>query len=252
MYYNKTIELNQAPSVNLCINKSRLKIYNKNNYYLKDGTEFSIELFNPLRESILCKIYLNGKSISYSGLVLKPGQRVFLERFIDSPKKFLFETYEVDNNSTTKNAIAENGDLSVEFYLESKPIVDKWYSYSSYIDLSNYNSGTPFNLYNSNIGTGSLNSGSYGSVVSTNYCSNVNSNKIETGRIEEGSNSNQKFVSSNQSFDILPFNLQSFKLLPLESKFVTLKDTFVKQYCVNCGHKLKHTYKFCPSCSTKV
>jgi len=246
MYYYQTTELNQAPSVNLCINKSRLKIYNKNNYYLKDGTEFSIELFNPLRESVLCEISLNGKSISHGGLVLKPGQRVFLERFIDSPKKFLFETYEVDNNSTTKNAIAENGDLSVSFYLESNPIVTKWDCYSTYIDLSHYNSGTPINLFNSNI------CGSNGSVLSTNYCSNVNSNKIETGRIEEGSKSDQKFVSSNQLFNILPFNVQSFKLLPLESKFVTLKDTFVKQYCVNCAHKLKKGYKYCPACATKV
>ena len=84
------------PTANLAINKNRLKVYNQNSkqptYYLKDGTEFQIELFNPKTEPILAKIEINGKLISQSGLILNPGQRVFLDRYIDIAKKFKFES----------------------------------------------------------------------------------------------------------------------------------------------------------------
>src|SRR6185369_9879640 len=97
-----------SPTAQLCINKSRLKVYNKETsptYYLTNGQEFQIELFNPTTDTILAKIQLNGKYISQGGLVLRPGERVFLERYIDVAKKFLFETYEVANTSEVKQAI---------------------------------------------------------------------------------------------------------------------------------------------------
>ena len=110
------------PSANLTINKSRLPIYNKNakmpTYYLTKGQEFQIELFNPTADIILAKIKLNNKSISQGGLVLKPGERVFLERYLDVAKKFLFDTYEVSGGSEAQKAIEQNGDFSVEFYKE--------------------------------------------------------------------------------------------------------------------------------------
>lgn len=110
------------PSANLTINKSRLPIYNKNakmpTYYLTKGQEFQIELFNPTADIILAKIKLNNKSISQGGLVLKPGERVFLERYLDVAKKFLFDTYEVSSGSEAQKAIEQNGDFSVEFFKE--------------------------------------------------------------------------------------------------------------------------------------
>ena len=60
--------------------------------FLTDGDEFEIELFNPTQNKVLAKIELNGKSIG-SGIILRPGERVFLERYLDEAKKFLFETY---------------------------------------------------------------------------------------------------------------------------------------------------------------
>jgi len=110
------------PSANLTINKSRLPIYNKGakmpTYYLTKGQEFQIELFNPTADIILAKIKLNNKSISQGGLVLKPGERVFLERYLDVAKKFLFDTYEVSGGSEAQKAIEQNGDFFVEFYKE--------------------------------------------------------------------------------------------------------------------------------------
>jgi hypothetical protein len=78
-------------------NRGRLKIYNENSLYLQDSEEFQIELFNPTNNTLLAKIEINGKLISNSGLVIKPAQRVFLERFLDSERKFIFETYAIDN-----------------------------------------------------------------------------------------------------------------------------------------------------------
>ena len=115
-----------VPTANLAVNKSRIKIYNKQGeiptYYLQKGQEFQIELFNPTTDVVLAKIILNGKAISQGGLVLNPGQRVFLERYLDVAKKFLFDTYEVANTNEVKAAIENNGDFKVEFYREKEPV----------------------------------------------------------------------------------------------------------------------------------
>ena len=115
-----------VPTANLAVNKSRIKIYNKQGdmptCYLQKGQEFQIELFNPTTDVVLAKIILNGKAISQGGLVLNPGQRVFLERYLDIAKKFLFDTYEVANTNEVKAAIENNGDFKVEFYREKQPV----------------------------------------------------------------------------------------------------------------------------------
>lgn len=113
----------KQPIAHICINKSRVKIYDKETdpkIYLSKQTEFQIELFNPTTDVVLAKITLNGNSISQGGLVLNPGQRVFLERYLDVAKKFLFDTYEVSNTNEVKKAIENNGDFKVEFFRERK------------------------------------------------------------------------------------------------------------------------------------
>jgi hypothetical protein len=121
----------QYPTVNLAVRKSRLKLYNTKSelptYFLNKGQEFQIELFNPTKYVMLAKIKLNGNAISNGGLVLQPGQRIFLERFLEENKKFLFETYQVDNIQSALKAIEENGDLSVDFYRE-KQLMDLRYN----------------------------------------------------------------------------------------------------------------------------
>jgi hypothetical protein len=112
----------KVPTANLAVNKSRVKLYNKQGemptYYLQKGQEFQIELFNPTTDVVLAKIILNGNPISQGGLVLNPGQRVFLERYLDVAKKFLFDTYEVAKTSEAQQAIENNGDFKVEFFRE--------------------------------------------------------------------------------------------------------------------------------------
>ena len=118
MYTTTTTE--KACEAHIAINHSRLKSYDKNRYYLKDKTKFEIEVFNPHSVSALARIKMNGEYISTSGLILKPGQRVFLSRYLDTNNSFLFETYDVENNHEVLEAIANNGKIEVEFFLEQK------------------------------------------------------------------------------------------------------------------------------------
>ena len=92
------------------------KSIKKGKVFLNDGDEFEIELFNPLTECVLADIKLNGQSISKTGLVIKPGQRFYLDCFVDDKKKFIFNTYEIETNLETIQATKNNGLLEVFFY----------------------------------------------------------------------------------------------------------------------------------------
>src|ERR1017187_6553758 len=133
--------------------RNRIKAYGST-VYLKDKQEFQIELFNPSNLTKAAEIHINGKLISSAKIVIKPGQRIYLERFIDEPKKFLFETYEVDNEGIARAAILHNGDIEVKFYDE-------------YIPLKNYLSEHPWTY---NLTYSSRPSSLYGSqTICSNY-----------------------------------------------------------------------------------
>lgn len=271
-----------TPQAHVAINKSRLKVYNKNSdtptFYLQKGQEFQLELFNPTSNTVLAKIFLNGNAISQGGLVLRPGERVFLDRYIDVPKKFLFDTYEVSNTSEVKKAIEDNGDFKVEFYKEHIPVYNNINVTPSIHTYINQNEG----MWYGNIGTNykdtiygdasyninaSLNSTlSNGlSLFSTTSFSDNNldlSNKprslarksktIETGRVEKGSTSDQKLTTVNMSWEYFPFYTVEYKLLPVSQKINTTDDINIKRYCTNCGSKLGKGHKFCANCGSKA
>ena len=114
MYYTSpgtsfTVSTNPNPECFITTGKQRKKIRDYS-VYLKEGEEFEIELFNPRTRSILAIIDINGSPISEAGIVIKPGQRVFLERWIESDKKFKFSTYLIDStNGDVLRAIENNG-----------------------------------------------------------------------------------------------------------------------------------------------
>ena len=100
------------PTAHITVEKKRIKQYD-DIVYLSDQKEFELELYNPTNGKILAKIEVNGKSIG-NGIILRPCERVFLERHIDVAKKFLFETYSVERNDPNlKNAIANNGSVEI-------------------------------------------------------------------------------------------------------------------------------------------
>ena len=234
------------PTAHITRKKSRLKMYNGNTVFLNDKDNFEFEIHNPTQKSVLCKIKLNGEYISTGGVVIRPGQRVFLERFLDTNNKFEFSTYEVKDTSLNRTAIDLNGDVRIEFYNEQthQP------SYSTYVSLNGMINGS------STVSTGSQYYGNMTFTTSnsapTAYYSNTSSvsNTIETGRVEKGEESKQNFTNSYQNFEYNVSHQISLKILPLSNKNKTTED--IKYYCTECGTKTKSKYKFCPSCGNKV
>ena len=286
--YKTTNEGLPTPTANIAINRSRIKLYGKKSnvptYYLQKGQEFQIELFNPTKDTIMAKISLNGKPIAQGGLVLKPAQRVFLDRYIDVAKKFKFDTYEVANTSETRKAIEDNGDFKVEFYRERTPID---YNPNLYLGTTNINNTPVFggsNLTTNYNVRGSLGltglsdeapiagaSASAGEATmdSLDFMPQslerrivkkeptkkkfLRSKKsIETGRVEAGSDSDQTLKTVYMDWEFSPFHSIEYKMLPISQKVNTVQDISVKRYCTSCGNKQKPNFKFCPSCGARV
>lgn len=236
--------------------KNRLKVYpsKKDQVYLNDGDEFEIEIFNPKTSPVLAKISINGKRISERGVILNPGQRVFLERFLDSPEKFKFSTYQVNNSQEAKEAIANNGLVKIEFYDEYTPLSNSggitWTTNPILTTGGWSNSTTTSTFYNSNISYTSNVAGSL-NVPSSDVFRNVNkrSDSIETGRIETGSKSDQDFKEANGNFNPWTCNVFEYQILPTSQKNVEAKE--IRSYCTECGTRNRQDWKFCPTCGNK-
>jgi hypothetical protein len=231
--------------------------------FLNDGDDFEIELFNPLAVSVLADIKLNGQSISKTGLVIKPGQRVYLDCFIDDRKKFKFSTYEIEANLESINATQNNGLLEVFFYKEDVITLDNWQRKFDRIIVEKYYPYNPYPWYNqpniycgTTIGTGgigtltttgndfTITTNSSGNIVgstTTNafYSSNnvdlsnlnINGsldmtpiNSIETGRVEKGEKSKQKFTEVDMDFEKHYIASTIIQILPESIKPAEVKD----------------------------
>jgi hypothetical protein len=309
-----------APTVNITVNNNRLKRYNKqnssSNYYLNNGQEFQLELFNPTSGIVKADISLNNVKLSGGGLVLKPGERVFLDRYLDSPRKFKFETYEVGNSKEVKKAIEKNGLIKVEFYQQELrqgfyggtftttpnyyPWNQQWTTpnvfYTTNVNdtSSGYVHGTTttFNSGNStntmagatmdslnintlgNVGLGNPNPTQKLDVIgntkqllcdspdvlrghlskggTTNAPSTRGTKKIETGRVGEGSKSDQSFKYVDYQFLYTPYHIVEYQILPLSTKQTTTEDLNVARYCTECGTKYSKGNKYCSQCGSKL
>ena len=229
--------------------RGRKSIKSDNKVYLKDGQNFEIELFNPLQESVLAEIKVNGKSVSSTGLVLRPAERFYLDCFVDDRKKFVFKTYMVENTEEASISTSSNGLVEVFFYKEETlklnnwrekfaPVIERhyypvwypWYQpywYYGTPTIGYYGSG---NLYGGTITTTNLtlNGGTttalYSSNTNVQNCSYTSDNNVgsllngnnqgnysladyfktpkkETGRIEKGESSSQKFEEVDMQFE---------------------------------------------------
>ena len=269
----KTIaQTNTKPSAWIVSSNDRgRKSIKSGKVFLNDGDEFEIELFNPLTVSVLADIKLNGQSISKTGLVVKPGQRVYLDCFIDDKKKFKFSTYEIENSGEALDATQNNGLLEVFFYKEDvitldnwqrkfdRIIVEKWYPayYPSYPVYPYYNrpsiwygtsptiNGTcvTTNLTNGVIGTTTTSNAYYSSnnMINCSYTSDVNvpyggttvnnlfSNSLETGRVEKGEKSKQKFTEVDMDFEKHYISSTIIQILPESRKPTEVKEVFNKK-----------------------
>lgn len=254
--------VHKTPDAYVTKGRQRIKQFGQT-VFLKNGDNFEVELFNPLSEGLLAKIKLNGKFISGGGVVLRPGERIFLERFLDTNNKFLFETYEVDgDNPDVQSAIQSNGLVEVEFYMASSP--SQWSYTQPSIQLYGNSNGlfrtndtiyrcggtTTTNNLNTS-GTITFTTTGFGGVTSTPTSNFSTNGTIETGIVDKGEKSEQEFLVSNQQFSHLPFHSVQWHILPHSQKIFNRKD--IRNYCGECGSRIKKSsYKFCPHCGTKI
>lgn len=242
------------PTAKISLKKNVLKVYNIDNQdvvYLPKNAEFEIELFNPMQSRVLAKISLNNKVLSGGGIVLKPGERIFLERYLDDDKKFLFETYEVDSSiENIEYIIANNGLVSVSFYEEQN---NTFWTNTTYFNLApRYYVAQPQMLYSSNIGCFAARDAATYTCTTANPCAEVVCSTIETGIIGKGEKSNQDFTEVNYNFNPYTLNTIKVRILPDSQKLVSSEDLKHKRYCYVCGSKIKETNKFCSNCGTKL
>ena len=247
----------------VAINKSLLKEYDNRVVYLQDGDEFQIQLFNPKTTTIAAEISINGFSCG-TKLVLRPGERVWLERYLDHSNKFKFTTYEVDDTPEVAAAIKNNGKIVVKFYDEivkrnavwclTEPTILYAKDCSSpNVYYSNAVSTGDNTILGSSITTSPTDNYSFTSSASASCkleASAANTVK-ETGIIEDGSHSNQDFSTVNKEFAYYPFKTEEIQIFPVSQKPVYSKDV-QRVYCTECGRKLQAKYKFCPFCGTQV
>jgi hypothetical protein len=260
MYYNTT----QTPGAWIVDpnDRGRKKIFLNNKIYLENNKEFLIELFNPLQDAVLAKITINGKNASENGLILRPGERFYLDCFINDKKKFIFKTYEIENTNESLNATSNNGYIEVSFFKEknSQPYNNIWNSSTStsYTPSVTITPCSSTITIGTNTGVSGINFGSLtsGNSTFTNCCNDSFRNfsksidKTETGRVEKGSNSNQKFESVSMDFESYSLTKVSYQILPESKKPIETKE-LKKNFCNFCGFKNKD-YKFCPNCGEKI
>lgn len=266
------------PELFITSNHNRLKSYDKKSkipkVYLPGKQHFEFEFFNPLQERIGMKIYINGSCINENQLIIiNPGQRGFLERYLDADaKKFLFDTYMVNGtNESVQKAIEKNGLIKVEFFKEQ-------------VVLNNYYMGGSFGgptVYYDNIGTINTGSPIFGSTLTNSgdftcsYTSNLacldsmsqdisevvppknvlrsKSKLVETGRVEKGDSSNQTFETTTFNASYSPFHDVQVQILPESTKQVNI-GTQTSIYCPNCRYRIRDAKKwnFCPKCGEDI
>jgi hypothetical protein len=269
--------------------------------YIQSGENFEIELYNPTQKLVLAKLSFNGKDEDSPGLVLKPGQRIYLDRYLTEAVKFKFDTYEIDNSGESLDATAKNGLLKVSFYEESvnnpittsnsghttiihnypyyrpinpynwpyrKPWYNEWYINDNNNFYGNITNGFSSNTANFNLNSNNLNTNdcSYYTSSESNLSDSLKENvefsdefyetlaslsdKLETGRIEKGAVSEQKFVDVNYNFNSYTCNEVVITMLPVSRKPLEAKDLNV--FCTGCGTKAKKNHIFCSKCGTKL
>lgn len=271
----------QNPTVEIAVQRGTKEVqrkYQNKNVYLDNGTEFMLCVHNPTQNVVGAKIILNGNN-NDAMLVLRPGERVWLDRVLDSQYRMKFDTYEVDDSFNTKNAIKNNGCIKVEFYNEYivSTIQDifigiptrikyvpyyvpyewpypYWYGFGGGTTSGNvlYSSSSPIgdasgghsDSNNQNIFIG--HNAMQDAKTLDNTCFN---NTLETGRVEKGAESSQNFKNAEYNFETFAFHTINLQILPMSQKPIVVSD--MKLYCAQCKRRQRKGDIFCPKCGTE-
>jgi hypothetical protein len=260
-YPNAFISTQNGPT------RNRLKLYTNNTVWLNNGDEYQIEFENYTQRNFLAKIKIDGQFISDSGLILKPGQHIYLDRYFDSPRRFKFSTYSVENTAEAKSAIQNNGWVEIYFYeqlIHFQPTISWTYTNQWF---PQYPVNDPFfgrDISGSARGfdadAGLYGAGRYGyKDMSINCCNNVSDDlnafhgmekSIETGRTEQGSVSNQTFKMENMEFNSWHSQYVVYKIVPFSA---VAGYSTVRNYCTSCSYRVRDgKWIYCPKCGNRI
>ena len=209
--------------------RGRKKIYRgketgNRRVYLNNGDEFQIELHNPTPNTVMARIWMDGKSISPSGIIVRPGQRIYLERYLDEDRSFKYETYDVDNTGINRQAIAHNGKLVVRFYNEKVPFYD-------------YNNGQ---IFIGGHGTGGWGTGNFYGTLTTN--ANNCFDNFDSTICGSSMNISSTPTAYTQNFDTGTSNLRSTSTKKISKSKKTTEQLETGQVAKGekTGQNLKH------------
>lgn len=252
----------------IAVNKSLLKEYvsslSPRTVYLNNGDEFQIKLFNPESVRITAMIYIDGQYLG-NDIILRPGEILWLERYLDKARKFRFETYEVESgNASVERAIQNNGEIEVRFYREKPrktlPIQMVDLGHNAYLGEREVGFRRSFKNLNGDVHvldttpTYSINTSCSSIPISSPLASATldwfQPETKETGRVSEGAYSNQQFQTVDIDVEEWAFHTEKIKILPRSQKPFT-KNDLNKVYCTNCGRKIKPKFNYCPFCGAK-
>jgi Zn finger protein HypA/HybF involved in hydrogenase expression len=179
------------------------------------------------------------------------------------------------------NAIANNGDVEILFYEEQDIVINTNLTWNPTYTTNNYNHTV--GTYTTNTGgyvygttTGDIVGGSFTTTNLTSFNSgndtlsfsnDVQPNKfeqkprsrsfskktklVETGRVEQGSSSDQEFKTVSKNFNSYVVSTSVWKILPESQKPIEKKDLIDK--CPKCSTKIKKSsWKFCPECGYQM
>lgn len=246
----------------VAVDRNLVKVYDGKKVYMKDCQEFGFWLVNNTRSNQVAYIEINGKPISTQGIVLRPGQNTWLDCNWDTHRRFKFETYEIDGSKESLDATSDNGRVVVKFYAEKQvmsqpivmppiPLVNPYppYPWSQptimYFSQPNIIYGMPTTC---NVNYSSTPSSSV-TLDCASFDDTQETKSFETGRIEAGSKSDQKFESVDMQFDNYSSYYVEYIILP-ESQLPVRPGNFVMK--CECGKKIKHKDKFCSRCGKKL
>lgn len=264
------------PTANIAVNKNRLKVYHSNvgdKVYLKDRQTFQIEIYNPTQKTLLAVFYINGTRMPGGGLILRPAERVFLDRYLTEKRKLIFNTYVASGNSEeVARAIMNNGKIEVKFYEEYiednsyklytnfidntwRPQNQSFYNDPNTGDFTYYDGAVNINYSSTDTSLGSMNLDSSRGATKSKLSNKLSkrSKSVETGRIDKGGSSEQELQYVDKTF--VPFQIHSveIQLMPISQKQHTSSSVKRRVYCSECGAKASRTgAKFCSQCGARL
>jgi hypothetical protein len=244
----------QLPTFSISVNGNKVKVYDNNKVYLKGGTQFELSFENLTPYNYKAEISFNDKKQG-SGLVLSPGMRFKLDRFMDVDRKLLTDVYKVDDVPEVQEAISKNGWVSVSFFKEKVVAPITWttnWNYSSTAGNGSYD----VNNFSGNVRSRDFTKGITNTTNTSNtLCMNSFASlgdtipQKETTRIEQGDKSNQEFRYINMDFEYNPDYTLTYQILP--ESFIpvnTVRPSDIRNYCQRCGRKIKKGWRGCPNC----